>query len=105
PEVRFDQLLLRLFVSLVLAAGQLTLLGGRQERAVADRADVELERILRRRRGLGRLAPVVLVGVLLRGLGQQLEPRLCRRVIVGRKTWERPLLHHRKGYRPVREEP
>src|SRR5439155_1232164 len=75
PKIRLDQLLLGLFVSLVLAAGELTLLGGRQERAVADRADVELEGILRRRRGLGRLAPVVLVRVLLRGVERTLAAR------------------------------
>ena len=61
-EVRLDQLLLGLFVAFVLPPGELALLGGRQERAVADRADVELERIL------GRLGPGgwrdVLVAVL-----------------------------------------
>src|SRR5262249_19468276 len=102
PEVGLDELLLGLLVALVLAARELALLDGRQEWAVADRADVELQRVLGRggRRRLGGLAPVVLVG-FLHGLGQQLEPRLCCRVVVG-EVWERPLLHRRETYRPLR---
>src|SRR5919197_458291 len=42
PEVRLDQLLLRLLVALVLPSRELALLSGRQERPVADRADVKL---------------------------------------------------------------
>src|SRR5438094_544178 len=43
PQVRLDQLALRGLVSRVLEPGELALLGRRQERAVADLADVELE--------------------------------------------------------------
>ena len=48
PEVRLDQLSLRRLVALVLAPGELALLGGCQQAAVADLAHVELEGILRR---------------------------------------------------------
>ena len=90
PEVRLDQLLLGLFVSLVLAARELALFRRCEERAVADRADIELERILGRlglRNRLGvvfvRLGPgafglgslfVDLVGLFrLFGIGNELE--------------------------------
>ena len=52
PQVALDQLALRGLVALVLPAGELALLGGREQPAVADLADVELQRILGR---LGRL--------------------------------------------------
>ena len=45
PEVRLDQLALGGLVALVLAAGELALLGRREQRPVADLADVELERV------------------------------------------------------------
>ena len=97
PEVRLDQLLLGLFVALVLAACELALFCRCQERAVADRADVELQRILRRlglggRRGvvvpvLRSRRPRLFLGLLgLFGLlrlfdfGNELEPRLDRGV-------------------------
>jgi hypothetical protein len=56
PEVRLDQLRLRGLVARVLALGELPLLSRRQQPAVADRPDVELERVVERRavRGLGR---------------------------------------------------
>ena len=81
-EVALDQAPLRGLVALVLAPRELALLGRRQERAVADLADVELERILRRsRRRRDGLGVVVLVLVLLRfarrpRLGDELELRL-----------------------------
>jgi len=111
PEIRLDQFLLRFLVALVLAAGELSLLRRRQQGPVADRPDVELERILGGRGGLGRLRAVVLVvlvlglGGVVGGLGQQLEPRLGRGFVIGRKVGERPLLHHQKGYRPWRDTP
>src|SRR5262249_31787770 len=86
PEVRLDQLLLRLLVALILSAGQLALLGGGQQRAVADRADVELQRILRGLGGLdgNRRVVVFLLVPLLRLLagllGDELEARLDRGV-------------------------
>ena len=48
PQVALDQPILRLLVALVLAAGELALLGMGQQTPVADLADVELERVLRR---------------------------------------------------------
>jgi hypothetical protein len=115
PEVRLDQLALRVLVPLVLPARELALLGGRQERAVADRADVELERILRLRgvalgelvgllgvvvvRGLGlvlRLGLGVLLLRLVRG-GHELEVRLREKLEGGfdEGIRERPLLHRK----------
>ena len=88
PEIALDQPSLRRLVALVLAPGELALLGGRQQAAVADLAHVELERILRRLGdGDGRVLGVVgllgldLLGILLPILGlverrQQLEMRL-----------------------------
>src|SRR5262245_10723526 len=62
-QVRLDQLLLRLLVALVLAAGERPLLGRRQQRPVAARADIALEGVLRGL-GLDRDRGVVVVPVL-----------------------------------------
>src|SRR5690606_29139145 len=45
PQVALDQLALRVLVAEVLAARQLPLLGGREQRAGAELTDVELERV------------------------------------------------------------
>src|SRR6266545_4570283 len=91
------------------SASALALLPSRQERAVADRTHVELERILRGLR-LGRdRGVVVAVAVLFRlclgfrlgllgllgvvDVGKQLEAPLGDAGLEG-KVWERPLLHH-----------
>ena len=83
-----DQPSLRRLVALVLAAGELALLGGRQQAAVADLAHVELQRILGRLGDRsGRILGVVgllgldLLGILLPVLGlverrQKLQMRL-----------------------------
>jgi hypothetical protein len=49
-KVRLDQPALRRLVAQVLAPGERALLLPRQQRTVADLADVELERVLRLRR-------------------------------------------------------
>ena len=46
PQVRLDELALRRLVAQVLAPGELALLRRRQEAAVADLADVELQRVV-----------------------------------------------------------
>jgi hypothetical protein len=62
PEIALDQPALCLLVAEILAPRELPLLCVRQKPAVADLADVELQRILRRR--FGRiLRPVVGHGV------------------------------------------
>ena len=68
PEVALDQATLRLLVALVLAPGELALLGVREQATVADLPDVELERVLRRREG-GFWRDLVVDGV---------EERLCQ---------------------------
>ena len=75
PEVRLDQPPLRLLVAGVLAPRELALLGAGQQRAAADRADVELERILRRGGALERLE---LVGVRRSSSGSSSLARLRR---------------------------
>src|SRR5690348_13646714 len=66
-KVRFDQLLLRLLVTGVLAASELALLRGGEQAPVADLANVELERILGER----------FYGPFVDGLGDRVEQRLC----------------------------
>ena len=56
PQVRLDQLPLRVFVALVLAARELALLLARQQRAVADLADVEPQRVAGRQPFAGALS-------------------------------------------------
>jgi hypothetical protein len=99
-QVALDQPLLRDLVARILAPGELALLRGRQQRAVADLADVELQRVLRR---AGCLALFALLGVLrvfglVVRLGfcvlsrrKQLEVRLRRCVEVALGKW--PLCH------------
>ena len=107
-QVRLDQLPLRDLVAGVLAAGELALLGAGQERAAADRADVELEGILDLECALERLQllrggldvdlRVVDLG-LLDGLfalerGHEFEP--CLDFLGGIRKyglWQRPLTH------------
>ncbi len=91
-QVRLDQLLLGRLVALVLQARELAFLGGRQQRPVADLADVELERVGRlrlRRLALDRLGLLDLVD----RLRNDLEPRLGMPGL-GERFWERPLLHY-----------
>ncbi len=99
-EVALDETALGRFVSLVLQAGKFAFFCGGQERAVADLADVELERIL----GLDDFASsnrlVVVLFLLGVGLveqrrigkiGRKLEARSLVRV-VERSLWN-PLFH------------
>jgi hypothetical protein len=51
-QVRLDEPPARDLVALVLAPGELALLGRRQKPAVADRPNVELQRVLKRLAGL-----------------------------------------------------
>ena len=81
-----DQLALRVFVALVLAPRELAFLRRCQEPAVADLAHIQLERILRRRRGLLDVVLIDLGGVL-----HELQLGLGGRR--GRRIWKRPLLH------------
>ena len=53
--MRLDQATLGLLVAGVLALGELALLGGGQQPAVADLPEVELQRILRRACGVERV--------------------------------------------------
>src|SRR4051794_6033002 len=80
PEVRLDQLLLGLFVSRVLAPGELSLFLTREQRAVSDLADVELQWILRGSGGKSLLGLFLLVlvdgGVKGGRIGDELELRL-----------------------------
>jgi hypothetical protein len=55
PQVGLDQPLLGELVPGVLAPGQLALLFARQQAAVADRSDIELQGIIELARGLRRL--------------------------------------------------
>ena len=84
-----DQLALRFLVALVLAPRELALLGRGQQPTVADLADVELERILRRRRGLRDVVGVLFFDV--GGLRNELQLRLGGGF--GEMVGKRPLLH------------
>ena len=102
-EVRLDQLPLGGLVAEILAAGELALLRRRQEPAVADLADVELERILGRDDLLGRDGLALVRVVVGRGRfrilerRQQSQLRLAVRVI--RRVRKRLL--HRRPYRRI----
>ena len=86
PEVAFDQLALGGLVTLVLAPGELSLFGRRQQPAVTDLPNVELEGILGRRRFFLEVVLVDLGAVL-----HELQLRLGGRR--GERIRKRPLLH------------
>ena len=81
-QVRLDQAALRLLVAGVLALGELALLAGREQPAVADLPEVELQRILCRARGVERVLGRRL-GLGLVERGHELELRLILGRLVG----------------------
>jgi hypothetical protein len=76
PQVGLDELPLRLLVALVLPPGELALLGRRQQAAVADLANVELQRVVGR---AGRLLLLLLLVLVLGGRGVRGRDELERR--------------------------
>jgi len=94
PEIPLDQPPLGLLVTLVLALGELALLRRRQQAAVADLTDVELEWVLDGRRGVENV-DMLLLGLRRVESRDELELRLFfleHSVVRGR-------LHHHTKYR------
>ena len=94
-QVGLDELPLRRLVARVLAARQLPLLLGGQQPAVADRADVELQRVGERRAVLGLPARLLAFNgvrsVEFAGVRDHLEAR--NRGLLYVRLWNGPRLH------------